>query len=101
MHFNTKDLTGKKFGKLTVLKMSEERGNRNQIKWVCKCECGNIHVVTGESLRHGKSKSCGCLKHQDSYNKLQNREIALWKQLYNSTIKKRNKKKVLEKLIYL
>ena len=93
MHFNTKDLTGQKFGKLTVIKMSEERGNRNQIKWICKCECGNIHIVTGESLRAGKSKSCGCLKHEDSYNKIQDREFALWKQLYNSTIKRRNKQK--------
>ena len=92
MHFNTKDLTGKKFGLLTALYISEERGNRKQIKWVCKCDCGNIHVVTGESLRSGKSKSCGCLKHKESYNKIQDREMALWKQLYNSTIKKRNKK---------
>lgn len=99
MHFNTKDLTGQKFWKLTVIKMSEERGNRNQIKWICKCECGNIHIVTGESLRAGKSKSCGCLKHKDSYNKIQDREFALWKQLYNSTIKRRNKNKGFEENI--
>ena len=99
MHFNTKDLTGQKFGKLTVIKMSEERGNNNQIKWICKCECGNIHIVTGESLRAGKSKSCGCLKHKDSYNKIQDREFALWKQLYNSTVKRRNKNKGFEENI--
>src|SRR5574344_1443861 len=93
MHFNTKDLTGQKFGRLTVIKMSEERGNRNQIKWICRCECGNIHIVTGESLRAGKSKSCGCLKHEGSYNKIKDRELALWKHLYNSTIKRRNTQK--------
>lgn len=92
MHYNTIDLTGKKFGKLTVLAISDERGKRNQVKWICKCDCGKKHVVTGESLRNGKSKSCGCLK-KNAYNKIKDRELALWKFLYSSTIKKRNKEK--------
>ncbi|MBQ2204893.1 MAG: hypothetical protein II411_03250, partial [Lachnospiraceae bacterium] len=32
--------------------------------WICKCECGNIHIISGKVLRRGKSKSCGCL-HSD------------------------------------
>ena len=26
----------------------------------CKCDCGNSHITSGESIRSGKSKSCGC-----------------------------------------
>lgn len=30
--------------------------------WICKCECGNIRIISGKVLRRGKSKSCGCSK---------------------------------------
>lgn len=52
------DLTGQRFGKLTVIKRS---GTRNRMaEWHCKCDCGNeIYTLSG-SLRSGASKSCGC-----------------------------------------
>jgi len=89
---NVINLVGKKFNKLLVLKRINERGNRKQIKWECICDCGNKHIVTGESLRHNKSKSCRCLKHE-SKNKIIDRELALFKSLYSSTILKISKKK--------
>lgn len=54
-----KDLTGKKIGRLTVIKIMEGRYNR-QIKYLCKCECGNETVVAGHNLITGRTKSCGC-----------------------------------------
>ena len=87
------DLCGEKFGNLTVLSKSDDRGNRNQIKWNCLCDCGNKHTVTGESLRHGKSKSCGCIKSGRPINFKEDRETALWQRLYSSTIQKRSNKK--------
>lgn len=88
-----KNIINKKFGRLLVIRQLEERGNRGQIKYECLCDCGNKHIVTGESLRSGKSKSCGCFKKDYiPKNKILDREKALWKQLYNSTIKKRSKK---------
>lgn len=92
-HPNTIDLTNKKYGKLTVLGQSAIRGNKNQIKWDCICECGNSHTTTGECLRSGKTKSCGCLRNQEPLNKIQDRTLAIWKYLYASTILKRNKKR--------
>jgi hypothetical protein len=92
IHFNTKDLSGQKYGKLKVIKLLTQRGNRGQLRWQCKCDCGNKHIVTGESLRAGKSKSCGCLKLGRPYNFKDNREMQLWKYLYSSTIIKRAKK---------
>lgn len=56
-----KDLTGKKFNALTVLKINKERIN-NSISWKCKCDCGNTTNVTSSNLTLGKVKSCGCYR---------------------------------------
>jgi len=61
---NTKfqDLTGQKFGRLTVI---ERAPNKNQkTYWVCECNCGSNKevVVWATSLKNGDIKSCGCLK---------------------------------------
>jgi len=86
-----KDLTGQRFGRLIVTSISSERGNRKQYRWICKCDCGNIHTVSSECLSNGKTKSCGCLKHE-SVSKKMDRELALYKNLY-SHIKTRYKGK--------
>lgn len=56
------DLTGQKFGKLTVIKRAENNAKHGEIQWICKCDCGNIVTVIGKLLRNGEVKSCGCLK---------------------------------------
>ena len=63
------DLSGQKFGKLTVL---GDTGNRGAAMWTCQCECGNIVDVFGINLTGGRTKSCGCTKkvHGDSLSKL-------------------------------
>ena len=57
------DLTGKVFGRLTVLGPAPRPENsKNQYKyWKCRCTCGKEKVVDGGSLRSGNTKSCGCL----------------------------------------
>lgn len=55
------DLTGQVFGRLTVIRRTEEKHQRN-FKWECKCECGNIVKVAGGALTSGATKSCGCLR---------------------------------------
>lgn len=55
------DLTGKTFGKLTVLERAGQNKNRNAL-WKCQCECGLIKITSGRLLRNGDSKSCGCLR---------------------------------------
>lgn len=52
-------LTGQVFGKLTVLR-KDEKAEPGKAKWVCKCECGNTVSVLSDSLRSGKTTSCGC-----------------------------------------
>ena len=56
-----KDLTGQKFGKLTVLERDFSKNNSGEAYWKCKCDCGNITVVGGYELRSGGTQSCGCL----------------------------------------
>lgn len=55
------DITGQRFGKLTVLEKTEKRASNRSIIWKCKCDCGNICEVSRDSLRKG-TKSCGCLQ---------------------------------------
>lgn len=54
------DLTGKRFGRLTVQALAG-REHRHAM-WSCLCDCGNITVVSAPNLRSGGSASCGCLK---------------------------------------
>ena len=54
------DLTGQRFGRLTVLERAQNIGK--DIAWLCQCDCRKQSVVLGNSLRRGISKSCGCLR---------------------------------------
>lgn len=56
-----KDLTGMKFGKLTVIKPVKTK-NSKYSQWLCKCECGNEVIVYSYKLLAGRVKSCGCLR---------------------------------------
>lgn len=48
------------FGKLTVIRQLEERLNR-QIGWLCRCSCGKKTKVRSQTLRNGRTQSCGCM----------------------------------------
>lgn len=55
------DLTGKRFGKLVVVGLSNERTADRRYIWVCRCDCGNMKNVPSRSLKKGITRSCGCL----------------------------------------
>jgi len=59
------DLTGKTYGKLTVIRKSNVE---YPFKWECRCDCGKFAVVNGIDLQRKHTKSCGCLcsKHEMS-----------------------------------
>ena len=75
---NAKDITGQKFGRLTVVKRAGTKDN--QAMWLCRCDCGNEIIVQGGNLRNGNTKSCGCYqrdmsrevhtRHNGSYSRL-------------------------------
>ena len=66
----TIDITGKRFGRLTVLEKVDYKDTpqKSQAMWKCKCDCGNITVVRGTQLRQGKTKSCGCLQKEKAHD---------------------------------
>lgn len=81
------DLTGKRFGKLTVL----HRGvNGKKVQWVCKCDCGKVTTVQGINLTNGHTRSCGCLisesntKHGQWNTRLYRIYHAMKQRCYNS-----------------
>lgn len=58
------DLTGQRFGKLTVReKLPPLRDRRT--RWLCDCDCGNSCVVNSYTLRKKNQQSCGCGKRKD------------------------------------
>lgn len=68
---NFKDLTGMKYGKLTVIGVSRKvpSGKRERYYWNCKCDCGNTKEVRTDCLTSGYVQSCGCIKkEQDKIN---------------------------------
>lgn len=54
------DLTGQRFGRLTVLEPAENLGSKTA--WLCRCDCGQETVVATQRLRDGHRTSCGCDK---------------------------------------
>lgn len=54
------DLTGKRFGKLTVISFNSMRGTRSY--WNCVCDCGNEKAVGSDHLKNGDIVSCGCVQ---------------------------------------
>lgn len=62
-----KDLTGKKYGLLTVVSRGEDYvypNGKRRPRWNCQCDCGGTALVQGGALQNGKTQSCGCLRHE-------------------------------------
>lgn len=55
------ELTGQRFGMLTAIKNIGTKGGIH-IVWLCICDCGNTKEVRAQSLKLGKTKSCGCYR---------------------------------------
>lgn len=54
------DLAGRRFGKLTVVKLGE-RSIKGRYRWTCRCDCGKTTQVFSYNLLNGHTRSCGCI----------------------------------------
>ena len=59
MEKRNRDLTGRQFGRWTVLERDMENPSREDY-YVCRCDCGTVRAVAEKNLVSGRSKSCGC-----------------------------------------
>jgi hypothetical protein len=64
----TKDEKGNRYGRLLVKDQQKSIGNK--AAWLCICDCGNEVTVTGDSLRQGRQKSCGCYRSVAHFDKV-------------------------------
>ena len=64
------DLTGQRFGRLVVLGFgySKKRGDNRGYRafWDCQCDCGNLCTIVADSLKSGKTISCGCYNRENT-----------------------------------
>jgi len=56
---NLIDLTGMRFGRLTVIEKAPTEADR-RTRFLCLCDCGSVYTATSQALRRGTVKSCGC-----------------------------------------
>ncbi len=53
------DITGRRYGSLTVLNRAPNNGKR--VIWMCLCDCGNQHAIRAHAITSGHTVSCGCI----------------------------------------
>lgn len=61
------DLTGQKFGRLTVIGRGEDYiapSGKRRPRWLCQCECGGTALTQAPALKSGKATSCGCFQRE-------------------------------------
>lgn len=75
----TVDLTGRKFGKLTVVKFSHIDKKQRLSMWEVLCDCGKTTTVRGNALTFGHVRSCGCLKAETASKVHKGENNANWK----------------------
>jgi hypothetical protein len=56
------DLTGLRYGRLTVLRPLGERTAEGGLRWECRCDCGRVTTTQSRHLRSGETGSCGCYR---------------------------------------
>ena len=64
------DLTGRQFGRLTVIERDEDyiypKSGKHAPKWLCECSCGRQKSIMAKSLTSGGTTSCGCYNREIS-----------------------------------
>lgn len=71
MKTTLKDLTGKRFNRLTVVKRVDSVARHgSSARWLCLCDCGNSREILSGNIVSGHIKSCGCLHETANKNRL-------------------------------
>lgn len=81
MRSNFVDSTGKKFGRLTALKVAGKNEQGNYL-WLCRCNCGKEVLAAGTLLRYGSIRSCGCINRDLTKNGFSNTHNMCYTRFY-------------------
>lgn len=88
------DLTGNRYGRLSIIKRAENKDKRTM--WLCKCDCGNEKIIGGKDITSGKTKSCGCMtreitiKNNTKHNLSGTRLYSIWNGMIGRCYRKKN-----------
>lgn len=80
------DLSGQKYGRLTVIKRG--KNIRGATAWLCECDCDNpqLVLIRGDHLKSGATRSCGCL-HKESFSEIaKNNKVNLTNQRFGKLV---------------
>ncbi|MBQ0066477.1 MAG: hypothetical protein KBT48_12000, partial [Firmicutes bacterium] len=66
--YKRRNLEGKRYGRLTVISMTDKRDYKGSIIWKVRCDCGNIIEASEDNLVHGHHQSCGCKRIEQGKN---------------------------------
>ena len=75
------DLSGNKYGRLTVVKLIGKKGSHPS--FLCICDCGNEFIARADKLRGGRALSCGCM-HQEVLKRSKSNTIAVGGGVYTT-----------------
>ena len=82
------DLTGMRFGRLSVKRKSNPKKGYHGSMWECVCECGNTTIVNAQNLKSGNTTSCGCygaeqrIKSVKKHGETGTRLYRIWKAMH-------------------
>lgn len=93
-----RDLTGRRFGLLKVIKFVRVQGQASF--WKCRCDCGKMTIVRSYHLNNGHTKSCGCfsqdnpahLRHGHTRNRRHSSEYMAWSSMKTRCLNPNNKR---------
>lgn len=91
------DITGKRFHRLVALNPNgfDKSPSRKHIRWDFICDCGKIYNARINSIVHGATKSCGCLKNEGNANRIhgmtKSREYQSWAHMKGRCLNKLSK----------
>ena len=83
------DLTGQKFGMLTVICTAPNI--KTKTAWLCRCDCGEERIVRTKDLRAGKVSNCGSCKPHNGLDTLHYIDGTCIEMLQSTTIRSNNK----------
>jgi hypothetical protein len=81
-----KNEKGNRYGRLTVLEEAG-RAKGGAVLWRCKCDCGNLTITRGTSLRKGETKSCGCLQKEAEIESVESQKLSKGAAAFNTLLR--------------